>query len=193
MEDSEKTWVKDLVSGDEAAFQKLFHNYYDQLVHFATRFTKSHDNAEGLVQEVFIKVWQNREFIDPQLSFKAYLYKITKNQALNFIRKTANEEKLKKELWHYIETSRNETEDKIFNDEYQGFITSALSDMTPQKQLIFKLSRSDGKSHKEIAAQLGISKSTVKNHVVEILQYLRKYLELHTDLTFSLVAIWIIS
>ena len=186
---SDSVLVKNIMKGDEKAFQLLFNRYYEPLVKFAAHITKSRPDAEEMVQEAFIKVWQNRESIDPELSLKAYLYRITKNLVINFIKRAEHEEKIKKELWRLIQLSRNDTEEGLLRKEYKNSVEKALNTLTPQKQLIYKLSREEGKSHEEIARQLGLSKSTVKNHIVEILKHLRTHLEVHMDVTFTSIFI----
>ena len=182
---NEKILIERLVKGDEDAFKQLFERYFEPLVLFAASICKSQEIAEEMVQEVFIKVWQNRHAVNPDLSFKAYLYKITKNQVINFVRRAAFEERVKRELWLRMEQGHNPTEDGIFSSEYHEQITHALQRLSPQKQLIFRLSRWEGKSHQEIATQLGLSRSTVKNHIVETLNFVRNYLQTHSDISFQ--------
>ena len=190
---NEKILAERLVKGDEGAFKQLFERYFEPLVLFAASICKSQEIAEEMVQEVFIKVWQNRHTVNPDLSFKAYLYKITKNQVINFVRRAAFEERVKKELWLRMEQGHNPTEDRIFSSEYHEQVTHALQRLSPQKQLIFRLSRGEGKSHQEIATQLGLSRSTVKNHIVETLNFVRNYLQTHSDISFqSLLVILLI-
>ena len=85
--------VKQLRKGDLAAFDSLFNTYNKKLFYFAKGYLKSTEDAEGLVQEVFIKIWENRSTLKEHLSFNSYLYTITYNSILKFFRKKGREKK----------------------------------------------------------------------------------------------------
>ena len=129
-----------------------------------------------------MKVWNGREMIDPENAFKAYMYKITKKLVINFMKRAAHEERIKEELLYSMKRAANETEEVLLREEYLHSVTLAVKELTPKKQMIYRLSRDEGKTHEEIAAELGLSKSTVKNHKVQILSYIRHYLQTHMDL-----------
>jgi RNA polymerase sigma factor (sigma-70 family) len=94
----ERTLVINLIAGDERAFRAIFDRYRDCLYGYCLKFTKSKEAAEEIVQDVFVKVWETRSNLNPDLSFKAYLYQITKNLAFNFLKKAAGESSFKKKI-----------------------------------------------------------------------------------------------
>lgn len=182
----EQSLVQKMVLGDEFAFKILFEKYKNPLYNFSLKLTKSEDLAEEIVHDVFLKVWRLKEQINPDLSFHALLYKITKNESLNFLKKAASDLSLKRRLLLYFEKFHNETEDYVIYSDYEDIAMKAIRLLPPQQQLVYKLSRLDGKSHEEISEELQLSKGTVKNHMGLALKFIKKYLSLHTDIVPSI-------
>lgn len=174
-----------LITGDEAAFRAIFDLYRDRLFCYCLKFTKSREAAEEIVQDVFIKVWENRQAVNPDLSFKAYLYQITKNLAFNFLKKAAGEVSFKRKVLLYLEVAHNQPEEACILQDYEQLAEKAIQMLPPQRQLIFRMSRREGMSHEEIAAILGISKNTVKVQIVKASKTLRDFFQLHTDIAVS--------
>ena len=183
----EKATVSAFVKGSEAAFGKLFRSYYPKLMHFATRMVKSRDDAEEIVQEVFIKLWHIRHKIDHNRSLRSLLYTIARNMAYDYLKKTVSHEELTEALWNRLELMKNHTEEAILFQECKDITDKAIQTLPPQKQLIFRLSRDSGLSYEEISVQLGISKNTVKNHMIEALKSLKSYFLLHEELPRTLI------
>lgn len=169
--------VQLLQKGNVAAFDSLFEGYSPKLYGFAVKYFKSESDAEELVQEVFVKVWENRQTLKSELSFKSYLFTI----ALNQIRKHFNK---KATSLRYLESLQNEPElsvnQAIQDDDYESaliHLNLIIEQMPPRRREIFTKSKLEGKSSKEIAAQLNISSGTVDNQVSEALRYIRTQLK----------------
>lgn len=176
-------WLEKIKTGDEGAFRCLFDHYRDKLFSFCFRFTKNEMAAEEIVQDVFMKIWVHRQEIDPLLSFNAYLYKITENQALNFLKKVGRDEKLKKNISLHFPAIHNQTEEAIIYHDYIRLMDKAIDALPPQRRLIYKLSRQEVFTHEEIAKKLGISKNTVRNQIIAAIRSIRQYFSAHSDLT----------
>jgi len=168
--------VQLLQKGNVAAFDSLFKVYSPKLYGFALKYFKNELDAEELVQEVFVKVWENRLALKSELSFKSYLFTI----ALNQIRKHFNK---KATSLRYLESLRNEpefSENQEINDEnYDSAlqqINLIIGQMPPRRREIFTKSKLEGKSSKEIAVELNISAGTVDNQVSEALRFIRSRL-----------------
>ncbi|CAN5911035.1 RNA polymerase sigma-70 factor [soil metagenome] len=183
----ERILVLRLIAGDEAAFRAIFDRYRDRLFTYCLKFTKSREAAEEIVQDVFMKIWENRLSIDPDLSFNAYLYQITKNLAFNFLKKAAGEISFKQSVLGYLENAHNQSEDDCIYQDYEQLAESAISLLPPKRQMIFQMSRQEGMSHEAIAASLGISKNTVKVQIVKASKTLRAYFRLHTNIAVGLL------
>ncbi|WP_299552461.1 RNA polymerase sigma-70 factor [Seonamhaeicola sp.] len=179
----EKLLVKELSSGNEKAFKKLFDIYYQDIYVYSKSIIKSTEFAEGIVQDTFLKVWLNRENIDPKQSFKSYLYTIAKNHAFNFLQKAANNKKLREEIFYKGKRYANAADRRILEADIERIKNEAISQLPPKRRLIFEMSRYQGKSYKEISEELGISISTVKSQMSKALETLRHLIQVHGDMS----------
>lgn len=172
----EKILLKSVANGDTAAFHTLFNYYKDPVYHVAMRMLHSQSRSEDLVQEVFLKIWINREKLSQLNSFAAWLNTITRNHIYNALRRQAFEELIveKIELSHPSQTE-GILEQMSFR-ELQDSLQKVISTLTPQQKKVFELSRMQGLKHDEIATQLNISSETVKKHISDALRIIRIHL-----------------
>lgn len=176
-----------LKTGDRIAFRAIFDLYQKRVYRFVYSLTKSDYVTEEIVQEVFIKIWTNRETLKPDLSFEAFLFTIARNLTYNHLRGIANQRSLKEEFWKNISELSKQTEDTILLAEYETIVEDILQNIPTQKRSIFILSRQQGKSNQEIADLLGISQKTVKNHLWATLQIIRRQLGPHLESIYCLL------
>ncbi len=164
----ERELLRSASIGDERAFRILFYRYHRLLGTHIVRITKSAEVAEEVVQDVFLKIWLNRETLDEIENFRAYLYVAGKNHALNLLKKAAKERAVS------IESARLLVENFGTEDaeqrEYDDLMDEAIDHLPPQQQKVYLLSRHEQLKYKEIAARLDLSTETVK-----------KYLQLATE------------
>ncbi|MBA4410677.1 MAG: RNA polymerase sigma-70 factor [Bacteroidota bacterium] len=186
----DKLLVQLLQKGNVTAFDSLFEVYSPKLYGFALKYFKNETDAEELVQEVFIKVWENHHTLKSELSFKSYLFTI----ALNQIRKHFNK---KATSLRYLESLQNDPEfsDQITTDDYETTLRQIyriIDQMPERRREIFLKSKLEGKSSKEIAAEINISTGAVDNQVSEALLFIRSRIniETHTLLLFSFLFIY---
>ncbi len=163
--------VLSLQKGNVAAFDSLFEVYSPKLYGFAFKYFRNEADAEELVQEVFVKVWENRQSLKTEHSFKSYLFTI----ALNQIRKYFNKKSVS---LRYLESLQQEPEfsDYSVTEDYESILqklNSIIEQMPSRRKEIFIKSKLEGKSAKEVAAELNISPGTVDNQVSEALRFLR--------------------
>jgi RNA polymerase sigma-70 factor (ECF subfamily) len=184
----EHLMIQLLQKGNVVAFDSLFDVYSPKLFGFAVKYFKNETDAEELVQEVFVKVWERRHTINSELSFKAYLFKI----ALNYIRKYFNKRAIS---LRYLESLQNNPEmtaiEPFMEDNFESVlqkITLIIEQMPPRRREIFVKSKLEGKSSKEIAAELKITTGTVDNHVSEGLRFIRTHIS-SENLPFLLFAV----
>lgn len=164
-----------LSEGDETAFVKIYNQYRHKIYTYAYQLSKSADTADEIVQQVFIRIWQKRAQINTELSFNAYIRKITLNHVLNHLKKVARQKSLQEEVFQLIEISNSHTEDQLLEKELRKIYVDAIAKLPAQKKLIYQMSRTEELSHDEIALKLDISKNTVKNHMVEASRFIREY------------------
>lgn len=177
-----------LKNGDATAFEEIYNQYRSKIYTYALKISKSTVVAEEIVQEVFIKIWQKREQLNPELHFGAYLKKITLNHVLNHLKKVAREKTLQDELFNYLSLIRNNAEDSLLEKELLKTYEEAIAQLPPQKKIIYQLSRNEELSHDEIAKKLNISKNTVKNHMVEATKFIRNYVSKNGSIICFLMA-----
>ena len=169
--------VKLLKKGNMAAFDAIYKQYCHKLHQFVFMYVKQEEDAEGIVQEVFIKIWQSRRKIDVYASFEAFLFTIAYNATMSLLRKRMSETKSREYLksLQQIENA-DQIIEEIHFEELNKKVQTLLNQLTPRQKEIFLLSREEGLTHKEIARKLNISESTVNNHLVTIIKYLRENL-----------------
>ena len=176
----EKQLFAQIANDDEKAFRQLFELYRLKLYYFVLRMVKQENVAEEMVQEIFMKIWINRNTLTTVDNPGNYIYMMARNKTVDHIRKIANETRLREDVKRHISESQDTAYEQILLKESKQLIQDAVGQLSQQKQTIFKLSRVDGYSIDEIADQLNISRSTVKNHIVEILKHIRTYLGSHS-------------
>ena len=153
----------------------LFNQYGGKLYNMSFAYLKSREEAEEVVQDVLLKLWQNRGKIDITGFLEGYLFKMTKNLLLNRIRTKSRKGFYTEELQVDIAGS-SRTDQSLLLEDMQVFLTKAIHGMPSRRQVIFKMSRVEGLSNKQIAQQLGLSEKTVENQIGRAIKYLRSYM-----------------
>jgi len=168
--------VRSLQKGDVRAFDRLFAKYGGKLFYLAKGYLGSREEAEGLVQEVFIKVWENRKNIKEHLSFRSYLFTITYNLIRKFFRAKYRKQEF---LEEFMKVNSGLTNEETIHIEYVELLEQVdliVEKLPPRQKQIFKLSREEGLSHKEIARILSLRPKTVENHLHNAMKRIRKHL-----------------
>lgn len=164
----------------EVHFIRIFREHEYKLYTLALRLTKSDLYAKDIIQEVFLSLWDHRDNIAGIQNMEAWLYRVTENKILDFLRKAAVNSRLKKALWENLQDSlTNEAIDLVEAKECESIIRKAVDSLPPQRQLIYRLNRDKGLSYQEIADELSISRHTVKNQVFSALESIRRFIVRH--------------
>lgn len=171
MEDNELILL--LKQSNQEAFTTLYKKYWKQVYNFSRLYLTSQSIVEEVVQEVFIKVWESRDFMREDDNFKGLLFIITRNLIFNIHRKNLNEDFYKMTVLSAMENSYN-IEEEIEAKNLGEYIDLLIADLPPRRREVFNLSRKKNKSYKEIAELLNISERTVENQISEALKYLRR-------------------
>lgn len=170
----EKTIVRKLLKGDVNAFDEIFQTYNKKIYSFSLSHLKSKEEAEGVVQEVFLKLWKNRSKLRVQADFRAFLFTITFNIIKNRFRKMDREQK---HLEAYALTIAKEDHSSDLAVEYNNLketLDKFVAQLPPRQKEILRLNREDGLTVEEISQQLNISKRTVENHLFRAKSFLKK-------------------
>lgn len=169
--------IRSIRESDEEAFEDLFFEYYSRLCGFAVKFVGTDELAKDCVQEVFFKIWKNREKWQINYSLPVYLYQAVRNQALNKVEKLKNKrdytQKYFEEGFHDLNGNRNLSDEK---DELVKKIWEIADEMPDRRKMVFELHKKHGLSYKEIGKVMGITRKTVENHMGRALQDIRDQL-----------------
>ena len=173
----EKELLIALRSGNQKAFEKLYQMYSPRLFGKLMKLVKSESNAKEILLEVFIIVWDRRESIDHEKSFRSLLFKIAENKAFDFFRKAARDKVKQAELIALTTEDYIVIESYMSVDENLKILEKAIAVLPPQRQQVFRLCKLEGKSYKEVGELLDISVSTISDHIVKGTKSIREYFE----------------
>lgn len=175
MQYDDKQHLEKLPLGDHEAYKSLFMKYFPKVKYFIAHLIKSEAVAEELAQDIFMKIWENRDSLASVQSFNSYVYRMAKNIALNYLEHRYVEQS-------YMDNYQGETaisiEEDFYARELELLERLTVNNMPHQRKTIYEMSRKKGFSNNEIAQELGISKKTVENHLNLALKEIRKSLSL---------------
>lgn len=172
---TDKELVRLLKEHSSFAFQRLLDRYSPKIYRFSLSYLKNKQDAEEIVQEVFLKIWKIREELSPEKPVDSFLFTIAKNGILNTIRKAKSERT-------YLNYSNLYPRESVLIDEELNFqelekiCQQAVDRLSPRRKEIYYLSREKHLSNAEIASQLGISVKTVENQMTSALAEIRRKL-----------------
>ncbi|MBB5636614.1 RNA polymerase sigma-70 factor (ECF subfamily) [Pedobacter cryoconitis] len=156
---------------DKSAFTIFYSNNFQKLVLVSDRYVKNIHAAEEIVQDMFLKIWEDKGLLLYVNSVKAYLYRSVVNASLNYVNRQKNIEK------HHLKIAEHLTDDdiEIINEQNELIVLLYNEiELLPEKcQKVFKLSRLEGLKYRDIAVELSISEKTVENHMSNALRLLR--------------------
>lgn len=184
---TEAEYLERLRKGDVAAYMQLYDQYSAHVYGWVLRFVKVPAYAEDIVQDVFLKIWEVRDRLDPGQSFPAYLYKISRNKTFTFLKKNASDEATRLRIMQRIGEITESPYHQTLWAQYQEMLNNAVTQLPYQRQRVFTLCRQEGKSYEEAAKELGISRNTVKEHMVMALKDIKAYFYRHGDLSLAVL------
>lgn len=165
-----------IANGDEGAFRLLFDQYSARFYALARRMSNSPDVADEMVQEIFLKIWVNRATLPSINNPESYFFTILYRQLFKHFKKLALERKLLR-LIAESPSFQEITDETILLQESERLVNEAVAKLPTQQQLVFRLSKQDGLSREQIAAELKISPNTVRNHLADAMKSIRIYLQ----------------
>lgn len=178
-----------LKSGEEKAFEIVYWKYSSWVFNFIHSLLYDKSLAEDLTQTVFLKIWEKRTSIDPELGFDSYLFAIARNLVYK-----ETENRLQSEQVHITLKDRpleieSLMEENIEADSLKEYIDTLVEQLPPARKDIFHLSRRHHLSNKEIAARLSISEKTVETQLYRALRFIKQKLSEDTDLAILMILI----
>ncbi|MBX3255178.1 MAG: sigma-70 family RNA polymerase sigma factor [Chitinophagaceae bacterium] len=177
-----------IASGDQLAFTVLVERYTSVIYGHLVSYLKNGQEAEDITQDIFITLWKNRQQLPGILNLSAYLSATTRNRANNAFRNKLNT--LAEPPADTIESVLVTPSDHLEYRELYNVLMSGIAELPPRRKQVFTMSRITGLSYDEIAVSLGISRSAVKQHIIEAMLFLRKHLKSRMEMAVPIFIIF---
>ena len=166
--------IQKLKAGDSAAFETLFGLYAGKLFYFVNKYLDLKEEAEEIVQDVFLNLWKHKKEIRSEKAFKSYLYQIALNNIRNYFNKKLVQEKHKQLIAQNYLFEKESDADELDYESVIKKVDQLIDQLPPKRKEIFLLSRKEGLDISEIANYLNISEATVKNQITSAVAFLKK-------------------
>ncbi len=173
---NEKDLLIRLRDGDHAAFESLYRRHAEPLYRKLLALVKLPEEADEILQELFVKVWEKREQIEIQTSFEGYLHRVAQRMAVDYFRSLQARSRMHAIMEGQAGQASESAEDARIASETRFLFEQAIARLPEQRRRAFVLCKIEGKSHREAAEIMGISPNTVHNHLVHAVNNLRAYL-----------------
>lgn len=173
---NEKMVLRLISEGSGTAFNEFFNYHHHHIGQYVFSITRSREIAEEIVQDVFLKIWQEKEGLTKINNINSYLFILARNQTLNAIRKLATEKKNKQNIEVYLQDYSLQIGKDPFETEMAAVIDSAVANLPPQQQKVFLL-RQQGLKHNQIASEMRISLNSAKKYQQLAIQSIEKFVK----------------
>ncbi len=170
---SEKELLLQLRDGDYTAFEIIYSKHKTKIAQRLFRLLKSYDLVEDVLQELFIRLWNNRKIIDIEKPLEAYLYRIATNLVNDYFRNISKDKKLAEELWKRISEIYNPF-DEISQANADSELFRSIEKLPEQRKKVFLLCKIEKKSYAEVSRLLQISEAAVNDHITKANRFLKE-------------------
>jgi RNA polymerase sigma-70 factor (family 1) len=184
---NENKLLEDLRNGSEAAFTQLYHKYSVRLYYNILALVKDELTAEELVQDVFSRIWRRRETITVDKSFAAYLFVAGRNRVYDFFQQLKKEHDLYARIKSTASLHYSHIEEAVFAKENHELLQKALATLPPQRRLAFELCKIQGLTYRQASHEMGVSLSTLKDHMAHAYDAIRTYISTNREVAVSLI------
>jgi len=190
---NEQQLLNGLRQGDQASFDQLYSLYSERLFVNLLKLVKHPETAEEILQDIFIVVWEKRNTIDIHTSIRAYLFRIGENKVYDFFRKARRD----KVLYAHVKAAASEQythiEESLLFRENEQLLQAAVASLPPTRRQVFELCKLQGQTYEQVSNLLGISTSTVNDHIVKATRSIRQYFYSHDNSAGALLlfAAWL--
>jgi len=170
--------ILQLIKDDRNSFKNIFQSYYQPLCHLSTHYLDDKDEAKGVVQDAFVKLWEIRHELNPDSNLRNFLFTLVKNDCLNILKRRQvllkHHEKIRWMEMHYqYESLSRMGDDYLEFDELKHKIDLAIQNLPEHCRVVFEFSRFENLKNREIAEKLGVTQKTVEAHLTKALKILR--------------------
>lgn len=164
-----------LKAGDERAFSVIYDRYKERLAGNLYKLLKSEELTKEILQDLFLKIWDTREQLDPEKSFRSYLFKIGENMVNDYYRRAARDRNMRDKMILASTELYSHIEEQLFTKENAEMLQKAVDQMPPQRKQVFILCKLEGKSYKEVEQIMGINAKTINSHLFQANKFLKQY------------------
>jgi len=168
----------------EDIFNCLFKEHEKSLYERILPLCKCDHFAKDIIQDIFLKLWINRDILNEIHDIKAYLYTMAENRLFNLFKRAACDRKVKMAIWNKSKSSANVTEQQVLLKEWESLFEKAVNELPQQRRIVYKLHK-EGYSYNEISESQGISKHTIKNQVYAAVKQIKKALTNYSPLLIT--------
>ncbi len=186
--EQEQAILKRLKEGSYEAFELVYAQYSLRLAGNLRKLLKDRELAGEALQEIFLRLWNNKASIDPEKPIKAYLFRIGENLVKDTFRKAARDERMTTYFMAFTSEGYDHIERALFEQENKQMLYDAIAQLPPQRQRVYRLCKLDEMSYKQISEQLGISIAAVNDHITKANAFLREHFASHPSLPALITA-----
>lgn len=158
-------------------FDQIYLKYYSRMYRFAKQYVLFDEDAENIVQDVFLLLWEKREVLQIETSISSYLFSLVKNRSLNYLRHKTIADEYKQELEAKLSSLEMLNDSFSTDEDIENILTSAIEKLPERCREIFLKSRMEGKKYREIAEEMKLSVNTIENQMAIALKKLRTELK----------------
>lgn len=170
---TESELLMDVKLGSRCAFEQLYHLHRLVIYNNLKRLIRDEFTAKEILQDVFMKIWERRTELEPEKSFRAYLFRIARNMVMDYYRKVKREKKLVDNLQVFASEVSDQPMESVISRDEEEMLMGTIDTLSPQRKRIFTLCKLEGKSYEEVSQILGVSSSTISDHIVKATKTIR--------------------
>lgn len=186
---TDKELIISIKSGSKKAYSVFYKQYYHKIMVQVLFLTNSEELAKDIAQESFVKLWEVRENLNEELPLKSYIRCIARNMVYDHSRKTRVRNSYERDISD-TELTQDSVTECINHKELERALSQALHQLTPEKQIIFRMSRFEDKTYAEIAKHLHTTPKAVERHMARSLGFIRKYILKYVGIYIAVFILW---
>ncbi len=184
--DNEKILLQRISEGAQDAFKDVYARYHEKIYALAFHLTRYEVVAEEIVQDVFLKVWMQKETLPEICDFESWLFILARNHIYTWLKTSARRQVHETLADGHVSVEPLEVDAAIHRKELENLLNEAIRQLSPQQQQVYILSREEQLTREAIAGRLGLSSETVKVHMSRAMRSIRAYIMSRRPLTLIL-------
>jgi len=183
----DKELVELLIDGSQEAFGELYARYRKTLMYSCKKYVKNETESEDMVHDVFLRLWETRNFLKSELSFAGYIQKLLHNNIIYKFRQSDIHSRFVQHILMNAKDLTNETEDTVIGNDDAKLLNELIEKLPPKQKEILRLNHIEGLTYKEISELLQIPVENVRKNVSLALKKIKEQIVEHTNINFQTV------